>query len=187
MPEDCPGCKLGQGVHPEGGEHDFGVAVEEPKPTTPLPEPINYEGWAPCFHGGGKDNTKTDEEWTVEREAWLKKVSPPHFWGDPSTTKVILGGADAQVGICEKFLWELSLMRTVTCMADQWVGVGVEGGEPCVENPNDDPELDCHHEEWPSCRKIKTYIQGDDFTVALAESYRWWNARDEARKAQAPS
>jgi hypothetical protein len=27
-PEGCPWCKLGKGVHPDGGEHDFGVVED---------------------------------------------------------------------------------------------------------------------------------------------------------------
>jgi hypothetical protein len=142
-------------------------------------EPVAYRGWAPCFHGGR--DTKTDQEWTADREAWMKSILPETWWADPSTTKIILGGAEGKPDLTEKLLWELALSKTVTLGADQWVGVGVEGGEFCDVWNDDTTEEECPHDT--PCRRVTTYIQGDDFIVALVESYRWWKERE----TQAPS
>lgn len=146
--------------------------------------PVKYQGWAPCFHSGDPEKVKTTEEWNKARADWIENICKgTRWWGSVSPTTQMLGGAVPQVDLVENLLWEIALVARaeVKCAADQWVNVSVQGVELCpawtmsaaqsmAEN------VECLHEDG-DCRKVSTSIQGDDFTVALVETYRWWKER----------
>lgn len=156
---------------------------EQPPPPPPAPGPLppeHHKGWAPCFHS---DKEKTREDQEQARADWIKGiVKDEGWWGDPPPT-TIFTGAPSHPALVEKLLWEIAIIGgPVTCVADQWVGVEVKGGEYCEVRkaawnaPPDEDVPDCDHPDG-YCRAITSYIQGDDFTVALVESFRWWKER----------
>lgn len=144
--------------------------------TTPL-EPINYEGWAPCFHAS--DLTPETQAKRAQDEAdWISSVieSTGGWWGQTAPQEA--KGMERYPDLLQNLLWVLSgEYGSVTCVSDQWVAVSVEGGESC-ELRRADYSAKCGHRH--PCRTISSYIQGDDFLLALVESYRWWKERELA-------
>lgn len=112
----------------------------------------HYSGWAPCFHAGGV----TPDQARKRERAWLDQVT-----GE-------LGAADG-AELIETLLVELTQQAEVRCASDQWVGVHTEGAVRLDGRP---------HDEWP---RFSTYIQGDNVTLALAETWRVW--RERARRS----
>ena len=85
-----------------------------------------------------------------KRLEWLKQLLP-----DEDVVNTPTHG-----GLLETLLWHLSSLyvNEIKMSSDQWVGVWTEG---TIAN------------KW----KVKTFIQGDTYLIAVAETYRWWKAK----------
>jgi len=110
-----------------------------------------YKGWAPCMH---------DEDETRAALAWLDEVlrtPSQHFFSDAFDSP-------GWGGPIERLLWELNALgATVTCNSDQWVAVSAKG-RVNYEGP-----------------RIETSVMGDNFLLALADTYRWWREQVQTR------
>ena len=92
----------------------------------------------------------------ADRRAWLDEVTSD--WEER-----------ARANLVEQLLWNLTQNASVTCSSDMWVLV-TTSGLIRIEG------VDIKH--WP---RFETHIFGDDFTLALTESYRLWrDARAQA-------
>jgi hypothetical protein len=100
-----------------------------------------------------------DDEETKAALAWLDEVL-----GTPSD-HFFHGAFDGPGwgGRIERLLWELNALgATVTCNSDQCVLVTAKG-RVNYKGP-----------------EVETSVMGDNFLLALAETYRWWRAEAQS-------
>ena len=111
---------------------------------------IEYNGWGPCVH--------SDEE-KAKFKDWLNAILQNQIQ-PPDENDIYTGG------IIESLVWGLNFLgASVTFDSDQWVGVSGSGR--------------IYYDKHKKFKEVKTFIEGDTFLIAVAETYRWWKAKWE--------
>jgi hypothetical protein len=121
-----------------------------------------YNGWAPHICGGKEAEAERQKSLDFIDRQWMR-VDGWDKLPDPLRRREGYGDA------LEAFLWGMEWLEnghaSCTMYADQWVGVSAEGK--------------VHSQE------VSTFIQGDTFLLAMAETYRFWrDLSDDASKLE---